>query len=67
MATINDVKQWILDQAIKLEDADYAKIWAEAYATLVQAETQEKMTEFATSHCPDCDDEEEFPFGGRIS
>lgn len=56
MATINDVKQWILDEML-IHDADYAKIWAEAYATLVQAECQEKMTEFGIDHCPDCDEE----------
>lgn len=44
------------------DDADYAKIWAEAYATLVQAEMQEKMTEFSIGHCGECGEhlEEEF-------
>lgn len=56
-ATINDVKQRILDRI--MEAPNFTKDWAEAYATLVQAECQEKMTEFGIGHCPDCD--EEFP------
>lgn len=53
----------ILDRIMDV-DKDYVKIWAEAYATLVQAETQEKMTEFATNHCPECGEhleEDDFP------
>ena len=64
---INKAKQAIFQAIIECCDKQLghdAKHFADAYSALMEAEAQEKMTQFAIMHCPEHDehlDDNDFP------
>ena len=43
-----------MNKSIDSHDPDVVVVYANAYATLVQTEIQEKMTNYGMNHCPEC-------------